>query len=279
MPKCVPWRHAWFGCGAHGQERQAEDGRARRHPGRPAAKKPPIKLRRIGEASSSSHRSPPTSGRQPHYPDFPRAAELAAAIVGKRWKESYDGAIGVDPVTLGYLLDGIGAVEVGDNVTLDSATPSRCCSTGSTSSIRQMASGKTTCSRRRRAGSSTPTVGRGDPSLRSARSFAASLSDGSCSGRATTPSRSASRAGISPDRSRTAGRPQVGVYVNERLRTKMEYYLRMGTTVRSLRCLDSDSQELRMTTTLITNASNARQLPPSVGGLGDIVDQATCCSV
>ncbi len=53
------------------------------------------------------------------HPDFPRTAELAAAIVGKRWKDKYDGVIAIDPVTLGYLLVGIGPVDVGDGVTLN----------------------------------------------------------------------------------------------------------------------------------------------------------------
>ena len=65
----------------------------------------------------------PTSRGRPSWP---------AAIVGKRWKRTYDGVIAVDPVTLSYMLNGIGPVDVGDGVTINSPTPSRPCSTGCT---------------------------------------------------------------------------------------------------------------------------------------------------
>ena len=74
--------------------------------------------------------SPRTSGRVPelhrhgparhgHAPDFPRAAELAAAVVGKRWKEKYDGVVAIDPVGMAYMLGGLGAVDVGDGFTIN----------------------------------------------------------------------------------------------------------------------------------------------------------------
>ena len=53
-------------------------------------------------------------------PDFPRAAELAASIVGTKWKEKFDGVIGVDPITMAYMLRGLGPINVGDNVTINS---------------------------------------------------------------------------------------------------------------------------------------------------------------
>ena len=69
------------------------------------------------------------------HPDFPRTAELAAAIVGKRWKEKYDGVIAVDPVTLGYMLVGIGPGRRRRRRDAQQPrTPSRRCSTGCTSS-------------------------------------------------------------------------------------------------------------------------------------------------
>ena len=52
-------------------------------------------------------------------PHFPRAAELAA-VVGKRWKEKYDGVIAVDPVSMGYMLAGLGPVA---SVTVRRSTP------------------------------------------------------------------------------------------------------------------------------------------------------------
>ena len=55
----------------------------------------------------------------------------------------------------------------------------------------------------------------------------------------------------------------------------MTYYLSMGTTVRSEQCLDGFSQELRTTTTLVSNApANARRLPLSIVGFGTLVISA-----
>ncbi len=53
------------------------------------------------------------------HPDFPRVAQLVSAVVGKRWKVRFDGVIAIDPVTLGYLLNGLGPVDVGDGLTIN----------------------------------------------------------------------------------------------------------------------------------------------------------------
>jgi hypothetical protein len=67
-------------------------------------------------------------------------------------------------------------------------------------------------------------------------------------------------------------RPQVGVYVNDNGSTKMQFYLGMSTKVRSVQCLDGDGQELRTTTTLVSNTpASARRLPPSVVGFSRYV--------
>ena len=51
-------------------------------------------------------------------PNFPRAAELAAAVVGERWEEKYDGVVAIDPVALSYVLGGLGPVNVGEGIAL-----------------------------------------------------------------------------------------------------------------------------------------------------------------
>lgn len=59
-------------------------------------------------------------------PDFPRAAEIASAIVKDEKGLDVDGVLSVDPVTLSYLLEGIGPVELedGTRLTADNAVDS-----------------------------------------------------------------------------------------------------------------------------------------------------------
>ena len=202
------------------------------------------------------------------HPDFPRVAELAAAIAEKRWKSKYDGVIGVDPVTLGYMLNGLGPVNVGDGVTLTSRN-----------AVAEMLNGVYL---------KYPTdVLKHDAIFENAarRIFDATVAG---TGNSVSVIRALVR-GVSERRLmlwsrhddeqkrirttgianlfQSGGRPQVGVYVNDGGSAKMSYYLGMGTVVRSEQCFDGFSQELRTTTTLVSNApSNASRLPLSIVG-------------
>ncbi|MCL3817231.1 DUF4012 domain-containing protein [Aeromicrobium wangtongii] len=51
-------------------------------------------------------------------PDFPRAAQIAAAIVKQEKDLDVDGVVSLDPVTLSYMLKGIGPVELADGTRL-----------------------------------------------------------------------------------------------------------------------------------------------------------------
>ncbi len=51
-------------------------------------------------------------------PDFPRAAQIAAAIVEQENGDTVDGVLSLDPVTLSYLLEGIGSVTLEDGTRL-----------------------------------------------------------------------------------------------------------------------------------------------------------------
>ena len=55
-------------------------------------------------------------------PDFPRAAQLAAAIVAERWDVEVDGVVAVDPVALGRVLGAVGSVDIGDGLRINQFT-------------------------------------------------------------------------------------------------------------------------------------------------------------
>ncbi len=206
-------------------------------------------------------------------PHFPRAAELAAAIVGKRWKERYDGVIAVDPIAMSYMLGALGPVDVGEGETINRTNAVATLLNGvylkyPTDAERQDEVFELAA---RRIFDSL-TGGRGD-SVAAIRALVRGVTER----RIMLWSRNQAeqkriQSGYLSGSLETAGdRPQVDVLVNDGSGSKMEFYLTMGTRVRALQCFANGSQELRVTTTFLNNASNTVQLPPSVGGFGNIV--------
>jgi hypothetical protein len=234
------------------------------------AKKPALKLTK--DEKFVFQNTIATDPRNPAiHPDFPRAAELEAGIVGKRWKDKYDGVIGVDPVSLGYLLFGLGAVNVGDDIRLNANNAATTLLNGvylkypsnpgkqdqvfenaARRIFNAMTSGK----------GNSQTVIRGlVRAVSERRLFLWS--------REESEQKRIRSSGISGALDPGNGRPQVGVYVNDHGTAKMSYYLQMKTVMRSETCLDGDTQELRTTTTLSSSAPpNAGRLPPLLTGRG-----------
>lgn len=207
-------------------------------------------------------------------PDFPRAAQLAAAAVGKRLKVEFDGVVAVDPVAMGYMLRGLGPVDVGDNITINTTNAVSTLlnyvyvkyptDTDKQDDVFEKAA--------RRIFDAT-VDGTGD-SVAVIRSLVRGVGEGRVMlwSRDTTEQKRIQSSGISGDLDTGNGRPQVGVYVNDAGATKMEFYLDMGTSVRSERCLAGGRQELRVTTTLTSRApANAPLLSPSIVNRGFFV--------
>jgi uncharacterized protein DUF4012 len=231
-------------------------------------KKPPIKLTKQEKRVFQS--SVATDMRDTAIvPDFPRAAELAAAVVGRRWKEKYDGVIGVDPIALGYMLEGLGPVDVGDNLTINSSN-----AVGTLLNLVYLKYPKSPNKQddvfenaARRIFDAT-VDGTGD-SVAVIRSLVRGVSERRVMlwSRDPREQKRIQSSGISGALDQGSGRPQVGVFVNDNGSTKMEFYLGMSTSLRSERCLASGAQEIRTTTTLVSNAPpNAYRLPQSIVG-------------
>lgn len=204
-------------------------------------------------------------------PDFPRAGELAASVVGKRLKVNFDGVVAIDPVGLGYVLKGIGPVDVGDNLTIN---VNNAVSTllnlvylkyptnpGKQDDVFEAAARHIFDATVDGTGNSQSVIRALVQSVTERRLMLWS--------RDQTEQKRIRSSGISGALNSGSGRPQVGVFVNDNGSTKLEYYLSMGTTVRSERCLAGDAQELRVTTTLTSRApANASRLPPSIVNKG-----------
>ena len=207
-------------------------------------------------------------------PHFPRAAEFAAAVVGERWNKKYDGVIAVDPVSMSYMLGGLGPVDIGDGETITSTSAVATLLNGvyvkyPTNVSRQDDVFETAAKRIFDA----MVDGQGD-SVAVIRALVRGVAERRIMvwSRDQDEQERIQSGFLSGSLETGTGRPQVGVFVNDGVGSKMEYYLTMGSMVRSLKCFDDDSQELRLTTTLTNNApANALQLPMSVTGLGTFV--------
>jgi hypothetical protein len=207
-------------------------------------------------------------------PHFPRAAELAAAVVGKRWKEKYDGVIAVDPVSMGYMLGGLGPVDIGDGQRLTSSNAVATLLNGvyikyANDAPKQDEVFETAAKRIFDA----MVDGRGD-SVSVVRALVRGVSEGRIMlwSRDQAEQKRIQSGFLSRSLETESGRPQVGVFVNDGAGGKMEYYLTMATRVRSEQCFDNEAQELKVTTTLLNNApASASQLPLSVTGRGNAV--------
>lgn len=209
-------------------------------------------------------------------PDFPRAAQLAAAAAGKRWKQKYDGVIAVDPVAMSYMLNGIGSVDVGDGITInaDNAVATLLNGVYLKYPTDQNKHDDVFENAARRIFDAT-VDGTGD-SVAVIRALVQGVSERRVMlwSRVATEQERIRTSGVANVLPRGTARPQVGVYVSDNGSAKMSYYLTMGTAVRSTRCLDRQTQELRTTTTLVSNAPpNASRLPISIVGFGPYVTE------
>lgn len=237
--------------------------------------KPPIRLTRDEKLVFPSAIAGDVRDAAIH-PDFPRAAELAAAAATERWKRKYDGVIAVDPVAMSYMLNGIGEVAVGDGMVINASNAVATLLNGvylkyPTDQNKQDDVFEAAA---RRIFDAT-VDGTGDSVL-----VIRALVRGVTERRVMLWSRNASEqrrietSGVANLLPRGVDPPQVGVYVSGNGSAKMTYYLGMGTTLRSTACLDGDAQQLRTTTTLVSNApSNARRLPISIVGFGPYVTE------
>ena len=207
-------------------------------------------------------------------PDFPRVAKIAAAIVGDRWDEKFDGVIAVDPVVMSYVLGGIGAVNVGDGMSINQQNAVATLLNGvylkyPTDPARQddvfeiaarrifntLVGGK---------GNSVATIRGLVQGAQERRVFLWSR-DGA-------EQRRIARTGIAGAMVRDRAAPEVGFFVNDGGSAKMEFYLRMGSRLETRRCYAGGVQALRLTSTLASDApQSGAQLPKSVTGIATYV--------
>lgn len=200
-------------------------------------------------------------------PDFPEAAAFASSLVAEELDTRFDGVVSVDPVTLGYLLQGLGPVTLEDGTRLTAEN-----------AVDELLNGVY----RRYA---TDLLGQDEVFEDAARRIFDAFVDGQG---ATQPvlealvqasvdnrvlvwsadeseQRRIRSTGVAGALAQTRDRAHVGVYVDDSKGSKLQYYLDASSTLRSVRCVDERAQVLTLRTTLTSTVPDTT-LPISITG-------------
>lgn len=204
-------------------------------------------------------------------PHFPRAAQIIRAFAGKAFDTTFDGVISVDPVTLGYLLDGVGPVGLDDGTQLTASTAVDELLHGVYLRYADDLVKQDQVFADAARSIFDAMVGGGADAQRVVEALVRSARENrvlvwSKDGSIEQAIRRTGLSGVLPEGGKS---PAVGVYLNDSTGAKMQYYLDSASALRSVRCLDGDRQVLDLRTTLASSApASADKLPISVTGLG-----------
>lgn len=201
-------------------------------------------------------------------PDFPQAAALASSLVGEELDTRFDGVVSVDPVTLGYLLQGLGPVTLEDGTQLTAENAVDELLNGvyrryATDLLAQDAVFEDAA--RRIFDAFVEGDGATQPVLESL--VRAAVDNRVLVWSADEEEQRRIRStGVAGGLSQTQDRAHVGVYLDDSKGAKLQYYLDASSTLRSVRCVDDRAQVLTLRTRLTSTAPDD-PLPVSITGL------------
>lgn len=200
-------------------------------------------------------------------PEFPRTAQFMKAILKKRTDIDIDGVISLDPIAMSYILAGTGPVTLddGSSLTADNAVSELL----NKSYLRFPQQNESDDFFTETAAKlfDFVTDGHGDTGatirglVRAAKEQRIYIWSDKQAEQKKLSTMSVSGS-LVPDKKDT---PTLGVFLNDATGTKLEYYLRYATTVRSVQCKPDGSQTVEARIDMASLApANAAQLPPSI---------------
>jgi hypothetical protein len=205
-------------------------------------------------------------------PDFPRAAEVFNAFWSEKFPdETLDGVISIDVVGLSYLLDGLGPIEVaGLSLNSQNLVEQLLSKAYEEPNLKKQDETFQAVAEEVFQGA---TSGLADP-LRFVEGMTRAAKESRFHVASFVPAESSALRGtrVAGELSGDAGTtPHVDFALNDATASKMSYYLRYSTEVRSLSCI-GDVQQLGVTMTLAQNISPdlASLLPSYVTGQGPV---------
>ena len=209
-------------------------------------------------------------------PDFPSAALYAGRLVADEIGTSFDGVVSVDPVTLAYLLAGIGPVTLDDGTLLTADNAVDELLNGVYRRYADDPAGQDAVfENAARRIFDAFVAGGGNTQV-----VLESLTRAAADNRVLVWSREESEqaqiagTGVSGQLDQDPEHAAVGVYLNDASGSKMQYYLQSTSAIRSTRCIDDEAQMIELTTRLVSDAPTGTPLPFSIQGPARGLDTA-----
>ncbi len=211
-------------------------------------------------------------------PDFAESAQIARAMVKQKLGIEVDGVVSVDPVALGYLMQGTGPIQVSNGISLtaDSVAPillnqvyRQIRSPGEQDEFFENAARRIFDAVMGGQGDQQQAI-KGLATAANEHRVLLWAADDAEQARLT----GTAVGGVLPGD--TGAVPQVGIYLNDTVAGKMDYYLRYRTSVTAVDCRRGRAQDLRASLALeSTMPTNFKGLGPYVLGTGEFAPQGT----
>lgn len=200
-------------------------------------------------------------------PDFAEAALIAQAIVKQELDLEVDGVVSVDPIALGYLMQGTGPIKVADGVSLTAANVAETLLNTVYRRLQDQDGQNEFFEVAARRIFDAVMTGRGDQQqvIRGLATAAGEHRVLVWSADDTEQARLTGTAVGGVLLGDTGSVPQVGMYLNDTVAGKMDYYLRYRTSVSAVDCRQKGAQDLRATMALES------KMPADFQGLGVFV--------
>jgi hypothetical protein len=204
-------------------------------------------------------------------PDFPRAAQIGTAILAREKGVDVDGVLSIDPVTLSYVLEGIGPITLDDGSTLTSTNAVDVLLNGVYVDLPEPDAQDAFFASATQKIFDKVLAGQGDPTAllkaltratderrvqvwTKDASIADQLGSSAVAGRLPTGKDAASA---------------LGFYLNDATGAKMQYYLDYDVDAKATKCSTAGVQTYSTTTTFTSSApADSAQLPKAIRGPG-----------
>jgi len=204
-------------------------------------------------------------------PDFPRAAEIGTAILKRERGIDVDGVLSVDPVTLSYVLSGLGPITLGDGSTLTADNAVDVLLNGVYVNYSEGDDQDAFFAAATQQIFDKVLTGQGDPTT-----LLRALTRATNEHRVQVWARDSSITDLLGDAPIAgklplgrAARSTLGVYLNDATGAKMQYYLNYDVDAKATKCSDAGAQTYQTVTTLKSSApADSANLPASIRGPG-----------
>lgn len=211
-------------------------------------------------------------------PDFAESATIARAMIKQKLDVDIAGVLSVDPIALGYLMEGTGAVTVADGISLTSTSVAPTLLNEVYKRVQDPAAQDGFFENAARRIFDAVMTGQGDQQ-KAIKGLATAANEHRVLLWSAEPTEQARLDGTAVGgvlAGETGSRPQVGMYLNDTVAGKMDYYLRYRTSVSAVDCRQQGAQDLRASMALSsTMPENFASLGPYILGTGAFAPKGT----